>query len=278
MTAFWTDFDIRLNVTYKTNAFPDIQASKNLSPTLSTCKKLYIEKQRDLITQNEREPHCFRKSSRLYVTWPLEEDKVLQYVGSDMSMAGSQGFSDALDLGTLWLRCQPVLHQHFGVGGRFETKPQDAFFTQAELSGELTATSRSEMPKADMGPKSFLPNSPSQKCTGVTCARRQRPPQLSPLSHVPTGCPCGGRMEALLAPAPAPRLPPWTVLSLTGFAGQPCPYVPTSGKSYCSGQFYQKHPFCQYLMYFFVCISSEPPRCGGHRFLLLFCLFISFKE
>lgn len=33
------------------------------------------------------------------MTWPLEEDKALQYVGSDMSMAGSQGFLDAPGLG-----------------------------------------------------------------------------------------------------------------------------------------------------------------------------------
>jgi len=121
MTDFWTDFGIRLNVTYKTHTFPDIQANENLSSTPSTSKKPCIEKQRDLITQNTREPHCFRKSSRLYVTWPPEEDKVLQHIGSDMSPSGSQGFSDALGLGTRWLRCQPALYQHFGMGGRFQS-------------------------------------------------------------------------------------------------------------------------------------------------------------
>lgn len=74
-------------------------------------------------------------------------------------------------------------------------KAQDAFFMQAELSGELAATSRFGMPKADVDPKNFLPNSPTWKCRGVTCAKRQRPPQLVPLSHVPTGSPdAAGRL------------------------------------------------------------------------------------
>lgn len=98
MADFQTDFGIRLNVTFKTHPFPAIQADKNLSPTPLTKKKRCIEKQKDLITQSECEPRCFRKSSRLCVTRPLEEDQVLQYVGSDLSTSGSQGFSDALGL------------------------------------------------------------------------------------------------------------------------------------------------------------------------------------
>lgn len=164
MTAFWTDFVIRLNVAYKTPPVPGIQANKNLSPTPSTSmsilQELCIEKQRDLITQSEHEPHCFRKSSRLYMTWPLEEDQVLQYVGSDLSTSGSQGFLDALVLGTLWLWCQPALHQDFGMGWVAGLK---------RCPSELTATSRFEMSKADVDSKSFLPNSPTQKCVGVMC-------------------------------------------------------------------------------------------------------------
>lgn len=74
---------------------------------------------------------------------------------------------------------------------------------RAELSGELAATRRFGMPKADVDLKNFLPNSPTWKCRGVTCARRQSPPQLVPHSHVPTGCPRGGRREAEPVPAPA---------------------------------------------------------------------------
>lgn len=65
---------------------------------------------------------------------------------------------------------------------------------QAELSLELTATSKSEMPKSDMDSKSFLQHSPAWKHAGITRARRQRPaPQLLLLSYVPTACPQGGR-------------------------------------------------------------------------------------
>lgn len=66
--------------------------------------KSSILKSRDLITQSEHELHCFRKSSRLYATRPPEEDKVLQYIGLDLPTSGSQGFLDALGLGTLWLQ------------------------------------------------------------------------------------------------------------------------------------------------------------------------------
>lgn len=65
---------------------------------------------------------------------------------------------------------------------------------QAELSLELTATSKSEMPKSDVDSKSFLQHSPAWKHAGITRVRRQRPaPQLLLLSYVPTACPQGGR-------------------------------------------------------------------------------------
>lgn len=53
----------------------------------------------------------------------------------------------------LW--CQPALHQHSTVGGRFQAKPWDAFSTQAELSSELAATAGSRCQKLTWTRKAF---------------------------------------------------------------------------------------------------------------------------
>lgn len=85
---------------------------------------------------------------RLCTAQPPEEDRVLQ----DPSTCGPRGF---LDAGDALVAIFATLQQHFGVGGRLDTKPQVAFFMRTELRDELAARSRFEMPKADTDQKAF---------------------------------------------------------------------------------------------------------------------------
>ena len=125
------------------------------------------------------------------------------------------------------------------------------------------------MPKADVDPKSFLPNSSTWKCAGVTCARRQRPSQLVPLSHIPTGCPRAGRREAEPVLAPAPMLQGGSS-RMDGPITERVHGPALSSPSHLQNELlvwaiFQKHRFHQYLMCFCVFMSNEPPRSGGHR-------------